>query len=102
MTLRDELRQWGLRKAFIHQFRLIAKRVVSALKRAKGPKRRREFCRPWRRFKRRAQPKPGLAAIRSLPPPAEHPNLTPAEEPFRPVNHDAENRRSALFRFLLS
>jgi hypothetical protein len=90
MTIRDELRQWGLRKTFVHQFKLIAQRVIPKLKLQK----RREgesFRYPWRRYtsyKNTPQPKPGLAAVKHEQRSEEQQD---EPEPLRPNAHQGSH-----------
>ena len=101
-TLWDELRQWGLCRTFVHQFRLIAQRVIPPSTGEKRPKGKRDFARRlWARFRRDPKPKPGLAAVKHAQlHEAQEP--VPVEEPFRPVNQTVGNHVRSLFRFLLS
>ena len=87
MTLRDELRQWGLCKTFVHQFRLIAQRVIPKLK----PKRPEHTARryPWTRYSsyRAAPPKP-RPALTAVVPEQSGPGRQPEDpEPQRPNFH---------------
>jgi hypothetical protein len=71
-SLRHELRRWGLCRTFVHQFRLIARRVLQTVWPAKRHRGRGGVWRPYRMTPKHV---PGLAAVKHVqeqarPPPA--------------------------------
>jgi hypothetical protein len=61
-TILDELRQWGICKTFVHQFKQMAERIIPKLRPAKKRGKGEGDGHPWQRrhtsFRKKPKPKP--------------------------------------------
>ena len=96
---RDELTRRGLRRAFVDQFRLIARRVIPLLK-AAFRRAGAALCAPRTSFfQDRPDPSvPAIDLVRGMEQP-EAQEQSSTEGCLPPVNH---RRRASIFRFILS
>ena len=94
-TILDELRQWGISKAFVHQFKLLADRIIPKLPETK-PRKKREGDGPlWQRRDTSLQKKPNPNP-QEPPPPVLIAEQQTADEVTRPA---VKHARSMFWPF---